>query len=783
MKTIISTSLAIKFFLLFAIITLQAVHLFARQAGDITGIVTDSETKESVPFAHIALLDATGSGFLAGTVSDIDGIFTLNYSEGGTVILRISAIGYETWQIEKVLESGLSINLGEIPLTFATITHEGITVVGEVTARTEAGRTSYYVNENMVAVSSAGTDILKMIPGVEVDIMQNISLEGSRSILIFVDGKERDRSYLNQLHPSQISRVDILNMPPASFDAGITGAINIVLNQKPENHLSGHVNLDVPAIQSEKYLFPAYSIHYGTGRINFFTSYNGEFSYFDVMENSRRTTPISVWESRQNVRQQYWSHKFHYGMDVDLGKRHEFGFYGWLNPYSQENSGTAELIVTGENRENWLADKKDEDSNLGAFYALSYNFTPESNNGSHLRVDAAYQTLEASNTITYTGLQDVLLYKNRVEPVQQTFRFRADLNQPVTDNVSIETGFHLTSLSLRDRAVDEYRYNHGSLAGYGSLSARFKQFEFTGGMRVERIVYGLNSNPENKLMALFPNASIKYQFPGTGQNIRLSYRRSAQYPHLYQLSPVVTADDPYSNRSGNPALDPAVRGQVNLEYSVLFGSSFITANLFYTQHSRAIHTLNTISPDGIYESIWLNMGDVRQAGIRFSGSLNLGDRTGIQPYLSLYDVQTSPNSVAKEHGLTGQRSYAYETGLSAFAGFGSGFMASVLFQYASPAAEIQRSLFSDALYFVSLEKSFGPDLKAGIVSALPFAKSFTYGGHKIEGIDFESRSEGIIRTSAVPFWFTLNYRFSRGNAKERSMNVDVIAPDVPRRGL
>jgi hypothetical protein len=783
MKTRITSTLTTKFYFFFILFVLQTSLLFAGQTGAITGMVADSETGDPVPFVHITLLDSAGSGFIAGTVSDIDGVFTLRYSERGTGILKFSAIGFETLVLETSLQPESTTDLGMVLLTFATISHEALTVTGEVTARAAAGQTSYFVNENMAAVSATGTDLLTLVPGVEVDIMQNISLEGSRNILIFVDGKERDRSFLSQLHPSQVSRIDILNMPPAGFDAAITGVINVVLNQKPKNELSGHIHLDVPALQQQTYLFPATSIHYGTGIINLFTSYNGEFSYFDVTEFSRRSTPANVWENRQDVRQQYWSHKFHYGLDLDLGDKHDLGFYGWLNPFSQENSGTAELSAAGQTGERWLADKKDEDSNFGAFYSVAYTFRPAGNNGSTLRADAAYQTLNASNTVTYSGLNNDLFIQNRMEPVQQTYRFRAGLTQPVGGNVIFETGFHATELSLRDRTADNYRYSHTSLAGYGSLTANVSQFEFTGGIRAEQISYGINSTTGKNLTALFPNASIRYQIPGTGQNIRLSYRRSARYPHLYQLSPVVTTDDPWSSRSGNPALDPAFRGQVNLEYNVLFGSSFLSANLFYLRDSRAIHTLAFISPEGIYESIWLNMGELEQSGIRFSGSLNLGDRTGIQPYLSLYGVRATPNSAAKEHGLITRQSFAYETGLSAFTGFGRGFMAAVQFQYASPAAEIQRSLFSGALYFITVEKSFGPDLKAGIVSALPFAKSFTYGGHTIDGIDFDSRSEGIIRTSAVPFWFTLNYRFSRGNGSEKTSHSDVIAPQAPRQGF
>ena len=44
--------------------------------------------------------------------------------------------------------------------------------------------------------------------------------------------------------------------------------------------------------------------------------------------------------------------------------------------------------------------------------------------------------------------------------------------------------------------------------------------------------------------------------------------------------------------------------------------------------------------------------------------------------------------------------------------------------------------FSDALYFISLEKTFKQKFKVGIKSALPFSKSFTYQGTEIKGEGF-----------------------------------------------
>jgi len=92
-------------------------------------------------------------------------------------------------------------------------------------------------------------------------------------------------------------------------------------------------------------------------------------------------------------------------------------------------------------------------------------------------------------------------------------------------------------------------------------------------------------------------------------------------------------------------------------------------------------------------------------------------------------------------------------------------------------------MFSGALYFISVEKSFNSGLKAGVITGLPFSRSFTYDGNKINAPGFQSRSEGIINMSTVPFWFRINYQFSRGTGKSRAGRDDTIAPRVPRKGF
>jgi hypothetical protein len=110
-------------------------------------------------------------------------------------------------------------------------------------------------------------------------------------------------------------------------------------------------------------------------------------------------------------------------------------------------------------------------------------------------------------------------------------------------------------------------------------------------------------------------------------------------------------------------------------------------------------------------------------------------------------------------------------------------VASLQFQYTSPKIDIQSLLFSDALYFISVEKSFSQKFKIGVTTALPFTKSFTYEGTEIKGMNFYSRSEGDVRLSSVPVWLKFTYQFNSGKSVHKLNRTSEDVDNMPKKGF
>lgn len=758
--------------------------VWAQTSYAISGEIISAENEEAVAFAHVALFDSTRTQILNGAAGNDAGIFFLNGVVPGTYQIQVSALGFESWS-KKVDVNG-NMNLGSVQLLNSIFQLKDVDVVAErIKAKAAPDKTTFFVNRKMHESSNTGTDILKLVPGVQVDLQQNISLEGSQNIIILVDGKERDRSYLSQLPAFKIDKVEIISSPPAKYDADVTGVINVVLSGERDSGISGHAYAEIPVSGSEVFLTPTYSLNYGVGNFNLFTSYNGDLRNFNITESYRReifnSSEISKISSTQNLRQKTWSHRFHCGLDWFINERNQLNFYGFYNPFSQELDGDVEVKSTGTETSVWQAEKEDEDLNFSGFYSLWYNHFFDKASGHELALDMSLYNLNAENATIFSNSETGSFHENKMRPKNQNIHVKLDYSLPVSEKMKLNAGLQTRITALNDRNSETFRYDESISAGYGTVSYKTSKLETSLGIRIENQSIKLQGSENKKEIFLLPNFSAIYNL-NEKQTLKLNYRRSLSWPGFYQLNFYTSVEDPFTLNSGNANLKPETHNQLNFEYSHRFENHFFTARMFYHKTSDPIRNLLFLNETGLFENQKHNLGEISHTGIQFSAALGFG-KAGIHPYLKIFDVFTSPNNLAAGYGIEPKHQLALESGLSAFTTFGKDFTASVNFQYTSPVNQIQGNTFSDALYFVSLEKSFSKNLKAGVVSGLPLAKTFIYQGSEVAASDFNHYSKGEIHFSAIPLWIKINYRFSSGNNRQKIERQRVAPEQEKRKGF
>ncbi len=176
--------------------TLALLFLFsllaAAQKVTVSGTVMDGALSEPMPGAAVVLLQPKDSAQAAGVTSDAEGKFKLPSVKAGNYILRVSFIGFQTYYRNISLPKGnKSINLGELTL----LENSKVLKEAEVTAKLaqmemKADTFVYNAEAFRMPEGSMLEELVKKLPGAEIDDDGTIKINGKSVSKIMVDGKE-----------------------------------------------------------------------------------------------------------------------------------------------------------------------------------------------------------------------------------------------------------------------------------------------------------------------------------------------------------------------------------------------------------------------------------------------------------------------------------------------------------------------------------------------------------------------------------------------------------------
>ena len=241
--------LNIIFVLFICIFSIQAQA--AGGSGMITGKIVDKNTKQPVALANVKVLQPKDSSFVTGQTSKNDGSFSLPVKYG-TYIVNISFLGYtDIFRNVQVTPTRpiarldtLYFEQKELVLSEVVVTEKApeVRVKGD-TLEFNAG--SFKVMESAVV-----EDLLKKMPGVEIDKEGKITVNGREIKKIMVDGEEffsNDPKVASKNLPAKmVEKVQVLDKK--SEIAEMTGfddsdeetVINLVIKQGMKEGLMGN---------------------------------------------------------------------------------------------------------------------------------------------------------------------------------------------------------------------------------------------------------------------------------------------------------------------------------------------------------------------------------------------------------------------------------------------------------------------------------------------------------------------------------------------------------------
>lgn len=182
-----------KLFFLVTLFLLSVISISAQSnaSRSITGELFSEATEEPIPQANIRVLQKSDSTFVTGKASDLDGRFNIPVSSG-SYILQISYIGYtDLFKDVEVPSSTQTVNLGRLTMNVDNILLSEAIVTAKAAEIVVKGDTlEYNADSYKVTESAVVEDLLKKMPGVEVDTEGNITINGRPITKILVDGEE-----------------------------------------------------------------------------------------------------------------------------------------------------------------------------------------------------------------------------------------------------------------------------------------------------------------------------------------------------------------------------------------------------------------------------------------------------------------------------------------------------------------------------------------------------------------------------------------------------------------
>ena len=443
------------------------------------------------------------------------------------------------------------------------------------------------VNAKQTATKLVGTTLVSTIPGsnladlgTALDVLaqlpmikvqdNTVSVIGKSDIEIYIDGRPlRDEQELQQLHSSNIKKVELLMAPGAAYES-TTGAVLKITTLR--NFVQGLSLTDVFQLQrSHKWSVMDYlGISYRAGDWEFFL--NGTINRNNSQIKGATTNTLvyngmeTVVGSRQNNSYPTTVGVIKGGFNYSHGTQ-SFGAYYRFNPEhgSFKNNG-AEWLDNSELLLRDIAKQIRSHSHLASLY---YENTFSGKYLMHF--DGDFRNSHANNSVATTYSESATPAVNSTDCRTSTlWAGKLYLNFPLWNGdftIGTQDSYTHTSLDYRmlNSSVSEYipssltDARQTSVALFASWSRMLGKFSLSAGARYEYVDYNFkvdgkrDENVSRRDHLLTPDMSLGYSFDQESQ-ISLSYKMVTVKPPYSQLTGSLSYTGLHEIEGGNPAL-------------------------------------------------------------------------------------------------------------------------------------------------------------------------------------------------------------------------------------
>jgi ferric enterobactin receptor len=809
------------FFLLTATLSLKAQtggpHIGPNDdKGKITGIITDSVTKEPVDYATVSIYKQGNPSPFNGASTDIKGNFTIEDISPGDYKITVDFLGYKRHTVAHVIisSSNKNVSLGTILLAPAQSQLKEVTISAHAaTVENKIDKLVYNPANDLTTQGGLALDVLQKVPMVSVDINGNVELMGNTNIQFLINGKPSTifgssiTDALQSIPASQIKSIEVITNPGAKYDAaGTGGIINIILKDNNVQGVNGSANLSAGT-----------RLENGSFNINAKKGTVGVSAFFSGNENLTSATPSSgnrtstAGDTTTNLNQKGVSnfkrsgYRSGFSLNWDITPKdaltasvnfNHFGnnSNGYTNNYQTTYQNNLALDTNSVNKS--TSRFSDNSTDWSLFYKKTFRKKDQ-------ELDVLFNQSSGSNNNDYTQEQD---YTNVAFPTSGSIGsnpgtdketdISIDYTQPVTKNFTIETGAKASIENISNSVVTQtltdgvyvpnpfqtYSFNYGRKIFAYYLSTTFSLFNnFIDGKAGLRDEYTVSSSdfPNTTLPSyniLAPSFVLSHKLDKT-QSIKFSYSYRLQRPGYNQLNPFYNISDPHNISTGDPDLQPELGHNFELGYNKSFsnGANIYVAG-FYRYNTNDLQQFTTFYPnlkigDTTYTNVSLtqqyNIGREVNEGVNLFGSLPVGKLTFRSNMFFADRITSNPGSPE----VSG---FAYRINLNASYEFAKDLAGEFFINYRSSQRTIQGTNPGFVFYNFAVRKQLMKrKASIGITAANPFnqyvnVQSTTYGPN------FNQTS--LRQIPLQSFGISLTYKFGKLEFKKDKEQQDNNTP-------
>ncbi len=575
---------------------------------DIKGRIQDDQ-KEPASFANIVLLSEKKE-FIKGEVADKNGDFIFEDIADGDYILNITFIGFQEFQ--KNIKLAEDVDLGSISISPNSVTLEGVTVVEKKAPYVrKPDRMVVNVASLPTAEGSNALELIEKSPSVRLDrVTGNIALLGRDDVLVFLNGKRARLTgnelmqFLQTIPAANIETLELINNPPASYDAdGTGGIIDIVFKNYEMDGITANLSTYGGYGTRWKYGGTA-NVNYKSGKLNIYSnaSVSEDFTIQNTSIDSRirfdNGTLASDLQSNRPAFLGNYNGKI--GFSYDLSDNTSIDVFGLLSRRRWKLNAETSSEYSGElfsTTSDFLISKETNTTNRSHISSrLSHKFK----NGHTLSGDFDILNFNITNPASYEIqnfdsnnqlLNEGAFGSEKFTPMNFTVS-KLDYKTNVSEKINFEFGLKLTqtmvenktnfidnngTVELENPLTDEIDLNENIYASYLSLNGNLgNKNTFVLGLRYEYSDLNLTANRDSvnrQLGRFFPSLSISRSF-NEQSKLTLAYRERITRPGFQILAPSFFFLNPYTVLSGDVQVLPNINRTIEaiLIYKTLYVS-------------------------------------------------------------------------------------------------------------------------------------------------------------------------------------------------------------------